>query len=228
MSDLPVTLGDVIVVTILLASGLLAFVRGFVQEVLDVVAWVGAIVIAVYTYPMVAPLLLGIVSDTRIANIGAGIAVFFVAIIVLSLLTRLLSRTVRSIGLGPLDRSLGFVFGLARGALLIILVYIGVDFLVKPDDQPDWLKNARSRDLVASGAAWVRTLVPGADDEAKAAVDQAGEAVHRAMDAERIYREMVSPEPRSPTAAEPGRAQGYGDKERQDMQRLLESSTGGR
>lgn len=71
MSDLPVTLGDVIVVAILLASGLLAFVRGFVQEVLDVAAWIGAIVAAVYAYPLVAPLLLDVVSDTRIANIAA-------------------------------------------------------------------------------------------------------------------------------------------------------------
>jgi membrane protein required for colicin V production len=229
MSDLPVTLGDVIVVAILLASGLLAFVRGFVQEVLDVAAWIGAIVAAVYAYPLVAPLLLDIVSDTRIANIAAGLAVFFVAIIVLSILTRLISRSVRTVGLGPLDRSLGFAFGLARGALLVVLVYIGVNFLVKPADQPEWLKNAKTYDLVASGAAWVRTLVPGgAGDEARTTADQANEAVRRAMDAERIYREMVSPEPKSQTPADPGRPQGYGDKERQDMQRLLESSTGGR
>lgn len=227
MADLPVTLGDVIVVAILLISGLLAFVRGFVQEVLDVAAWIGAIVAALLGYPLLAPHLGDLIADPRIARVAAGGIIFVVAIIILSVITRLISRSVRNVGLGALDRSLGFVFGLARGALLVVLVYIAVDFLVAPEEQPEWLKEARSLALIEEGADWVRSAVPGGvlDDEAPGGRATATED-QRTRKADEMFREMVSPEPKGATNT--GVREGYGDAERRDMQRLLESSTGAR
>jgi membrane protein required for colicin V production len=92
----------------------------------------------------------------------AFVAIFVVALIVLMLIAHGIGRLVRRSALGGLDRTLGLVFGLVRGAALIILAYIFVG-LVKPVDQwPEEVLQARSIDIVYDGAKWaVDHLPPG-------------------------------------------------------------------
>ena len=225
MSDLPVTIGDLIVVGILLASGLLAFARGFVHETLAVGAWVGAIVAAFYLYPDVAPYAEPYLPDPRLANIAAGFAVFLVTIIPLLLLTRFLSKRVQGSALNALDRSLGFVFGLVRGALLVVLIYIGVDFLWREEQQPEWLREARSRPLVVEGADFLRSFVATKDvEEGAAAARKAVDSAGSLAETERMFRKMVSPEPKAEQDAGGPGTGGYGPKQRRDMERLIDSS----
>lgn len=227
MSDLPITAGDMIVVGVLLISGLLAFARGLVQELLSVAAWVGALVAAYFGYPYAAPYLTPYLPDPRLANIASGVAVFLVAIIVLWLLTRSIAKTVQGSALNALDRSLGFVFGLARGALLIVLLYIVVEFFVKEDQQPDWLRDARSRPLVAYGANYLSSFVSAEqlEDDVDAA-RRAAEEARNLLETEKKFRELMSPTPKHETSGHTAETEGYGAKERSDMERLIDSSQG--
>lgn len=229
MDDLPITLADVVVVGIVLLSGILAFVRGFVREVLAIAAWVGAIAVAFFSYPLLAPHLSGFLPDTRMANVAAGGAIFLVAIIILSIITRLASGGIKGSALNALDRSLGFVFGLARGALLVVLTFIGLSFLFGKAEQPDWLRNAASYGLVEQGAVLVRSFIPGdALEEGKKAVDKATDAADKAMRAEQAYRQMVNPDPKGVATKSAPRGDGYNVKERRDFERLIESTGGDR
>lgn len=116
MSDFPLTVADGAVLAVLVLSGLLAFARGFVQEVLSVAAWVGAIIAVVFVLPLVRPLAQQVIDQPLVADIAAGGAIFLVALIALSILTGMIARRVKSSQLNAVDRSLGFLFGVARGA----------------------------------------------------------------------------------------------------------------
>lgn len=203
-------------------SGLLAFIRGFVQEVLAVGAWVGAIAVAVFGFPYVRPYARDLIPHELAADVAAGAAIFVVALVVLSMLTRALSDRVKDSTLNALDRSLGFVFGLLRGAVLVCLAYIAVEWLMVPSQQPAWLRDARAMPLVEWGADQLKSLVPSETQKAGAdAADDARDQARKVLETERLLRDIMTPEPKGPsTAAERG---GYDSKERREMERLLES-----
>ena len=113
---------DIAVLAVLAVSGLLALVRGFVREVLSIASWVGAAAAALFLYPELAPHLeglFGVIEPGPVANIAAGGVIFLVSLIVFSLLAGLIADRVQDSALGPIDRTLGLVFGLVRGAALL-------------------------------------------------------------------------------------------------------------
>jgi len=122
------TIIDGVAAALILISGFLAYARGLVRETLSIVGWGGAAVIAfifaprgidlVYEIPFVNSLVDG---DCNIALIISFVLIFIVALIVISLFTPLLAGIVSKSSLGVIDRGLGFLFGLARGVLLVIV-----------------------------------------------------------------------------------------------------------
>lgn len=226
MSDLPVTIADGAVVIVLLLSALLAFARGFVNEVLSVGAWVGAIAAVVFVLPLTRPVARSLIEQPLFADIAAGAVIFIVALIALSLLTGHIGRAVRASTLNAVDRSLGVVFGLARGALIVCLGYIAIAWLIPPPEQPAWLRQAKSMPLVEAGADWLKSLVPaghGVQTRADPAVDH----LRKVLETERLAREIMSPEPKSPARPEPRNGAGYADRDRQDLERLLDGNAEG-
>jgi membrane protein required for colicin V production len=154
---------DIAVVSIIAASGLFAFIRGFTREVLSIVAWLGAIAVAFYTGPLVRPTVDSFVPESWRKVVDSfyayDIPVFLVAIILFSLIVGIISSQIKKTALGALDRTLGLLFGVARGALIVCLVYLVGSRMLK-DDQPDWLLKARSRPLLAYGAEQIEQLMP--------------------------------------------------------------------
>ena len=107
---------DIAVIVILLLSALLAFARGLVREVLSVGAWVGAAFATLYLFPHVLPMVQQVVAKELVAKAVAGVGIFVVSLVLLSIISHQLSKGVRGSALSAVDRSLGFVFGIARGA----------------------------------------------------------------------------------------------------------------
>ena len=148
MPDFPFTVTDLAIVGVLLISAVLAFARGFVHEVLSMAAWLGAAVAVIFALPYARPIAREFISLPLLADVAAGGVIFIVALLALSLLTRAVSRRVQDSALNAVDRSLGFLFGLLRGAALVCLAYIPVNWLLAPSEQPEWIRDARSRPLV--------------------------------------------------------------------------------
>jgi membrane protein required for colicin V production len=151
---------DLVVLGVMFLSGLIAFMRGFVREVLSVVAWIGAIVAAMTFVPTVRPLLNPYMPSPEWTDPAGFILLFLVSLIVLSLIAKTISNAVKSSAIGGIDRTLGLVFGLARGAALAIAVYIFTCMAIPPEHWPAPVLESRTLPYIYTGAAWVARNMP--------------------------------------------------------------------
>ncbi len=218
MDSLP-NVTDIGVGVVLLVSALLAYARGFVHEVLAVGGWIGAIFATIYAFPYVSPFARDLIGWQLAADGTALAVVFIVSLVVLSVITRAISNRVQASMLNALDRSLGFLFGIVRGAVLVSLAYVGVEWAQPVSEQPPWLRSARSMPVIEAGARLLRSLIP--DDDDAAATNDAREKVQRMLETEKAMRQMLSA---TPKGRDPGAPGGYGVQERRDMERLIDSS----
>ena len=151
---------DLVVLAVLALSGVIGFMRGLVRETLGVGAWVAAGVVAAAYYPNAQEIARRYIANPDIANpVGLGV-LFLVVLIVLSIVAGWIGRLVRASPLGGLDRTLGILFGVLRGAALVIVVYIGGAMLIPVDRWPPPVLQARSLPYIYGGAAWAATQVP--------------------------------------------------------------------
>ena len=152
---------DFVAIAVLVVSAVLSFWRGFVREVLGIAAWIGALLAAFVLRPTARPFFDGFVDTPWLADGLAVGLVFLVVLILLTLVVHAIASRVEDSALGGVDRSLGAVFGLARGAFIIILAYIIAGlFLPQTERWPEAVLNARGLPLVVSGARTVAGLLP--------------------------------------------------------------------
>ena len=152
---------DGVVLAILLLSAGVAYFRGAVSEVLGVGAWVGATIAGLAAQPFAKPFAAQYVEPDWLASGIAVGAVFIVVLIVLKILIAWVAGHVRRSALGGVDRALGLLFGLARGAFIVILAYIVGGLAVPATDRwPEEVRDARSQPLAADGARWVVDKLP--------------------------------------------------------------------
>jgi membrane protein required for colicin V production len=223
MPEFPFTMADLAIVGVLLISAVLAFARGFVHEVLSMAAWLGAAVAVVFGLPYARPIAREFISLPLLADVAAGGVIFIVALLALSLLTRAVSRRVQDSALNAVDRSLGFLFGLLRGAAVVCLAYIPVNWLLAPSEQPEWIRDARSRPLVEQGAAMIQSLFDAQRISPPQALDSNRERARKALETERMVRDIMSPDPKSPQPDGKPEPKGYSEGERRDLERLIDS-----
>lgn len=162
---MPFAVLDVIVVVVVLISAVLAMVRGFVREVLSVAAWVAAVAAAYFLYGFLLPVVKPYFPSNTVATIVSAAAIFFIALIVASFATMKIADVVIDSRVGALDRALGFVFGAARGLLLLVIAMAFFTWLVD-NKQPTWVANARSKDMLLGLGERLKAALPD-DIEAK-------------------------------------------------------------
>jgi membrane protein required for colicin V production len=153
---------DIFLIVVMLISGLLAMVRGFMREVLSIVAWVAAAGAALYSVPRLLPYATQYLAGWNewvVRGIVAG-GVFLATLIIVSIFTVRLSDKILDSRIGALDRSLGFLFGLARGLIIVVVAFIFFDWLVPLKSQPEAIKNARSRVVLQGTGDWLKGLLP--------------------------------------------------------------------
>lgn len=238
MDALPVNAFDLVVLGVLALSGVLAFFRGFVHEVLAIAAWVGAALAALYGLPHLRPIAREHIPVSWAADLAAGAALFLVVLLVLSLLTRAVSKRVQNSALGALDRSLGFLFGLARGAVAVALAFLVIAWLwPEAEDRPTWIADARSAPLAENGARMLSSLLPeGLSDDAdraRAAARDAEAQTRQAIELKQTLDRLAQPQaaPAQPAPTQPAAVpsvtapgdQGYAPASRQDLDRLIDS-----
>ncbi len=160
------TIIDGVAAAIILISGVLAYSRGLVRETLSIVGWGGAAVIAFIFAPQgkdlvyEIPFINGIVGDNcEIALIISYILIFIVALIVISLFTPLLAGMVSKSALGVIDRGLGFIFGLARGVLLIIVALFVYDQFIATGEGIDIVEESKTKALLSESQTRLATEV---------------------------------------------------------------------
>lgn len=222
---------DGIVIAVLLISSVLALLRGFTNEVLSILAWVVGALAAIWLFPYVTPLFRTLISPAWLAAVAAALAVFIVGYVLVAAFTvrwadHLLALHEQA---ESLDRTLGFLFGLVRGLLIVTVAYLFFAWLVpNPADQPDWIRNARLRPLVERSAAALFTLAP---------TGSRIDAIDRTPRTSPPQRQTAAPaaQPGAPAAnpppvssgksgADTGNAPGYNTSERRGLDRLFENT----
>ena len=215
---------DLAVLGVIALSAVFAFARGFVREALSIVAWIGASLITLYGFSGVYGIVVRFVTTPLLADLVAGAGLFVICLIMLTILTGYVARFVHSSALSPIDRTLGLIFGLARGVFIVSLAYLVLDISLPQNDRPGWIKQAKSEPFLAQGADLLRTALPEQLQLKNAAIDDAQRALERAKDAQKAMRALSSPV--APSPAKPGedQAPNYKSGDRRDMNRLIENA----
>ena len=151
---------DLGLLAIVLVSALLSMVRGFTREVLAIASWAAAAIAAYYFYPLVLPTVANYIEKPQIAMVVSVALVFFATLIVVSIITVKLSDAILDSKVGALDRTLGFVFGAARGFLLGVVAFLFFNWLVPTKTQPEWVSNARTRPLLQMTGEDLMAMLP--------------------------------------------------------------------
>lgn len=208
---------DFIVAGVVLLSGVLAFMHGFVREVLSIATWIGAAAAAIIGYPMAREVAGAYIPSPLVADFAAGALLFVGAFLILAVIARAISRAFESAdGLGPINRSLGLLFGLFRGLAILTVAYLALAWTVPERDHPEWITEARSAPLLSEAAALLEQALPAdwrrkAGDGVKAAED--------AAEAAEMLRKLNAPDPA--TGARPDGASGYNAQDRKALENLI-------
>jgi membrane protein required for colicin V production len=211
---------DIGVIAVIVLSAIFAFARGFVREALSIVAWVGAAAITVYGFVPVLGLVDPLVKNPLLSQLIAGFGLFVGALIVLTIATSFVARMVRASALSPIDRTLGFVFGLARGVLIVCLAYLLLDF-VQPSERPAWIRDAKSAPFLHQGADMLRQFLPEQLKMKNAAIDDAVRALSAADQAKEAMSALKVPG--VPAVIRPDRGPSYGKSETRQLERLIDT-----
>jgi membrane protein required for colicin V production len=158
---------DAAVLVILAISAFLAYSRGLTREALAIGGWIVAAFAAFFLAPFVEPLVREIPvageflrSSCTLSVLAAFAIVFAAVLILLSIFTPIVSGLVLDSALGPLDRGLGFLFGVARGVVLVAVLYLLYDLLVPAEQRVAAVDGATSITLVREAADSLRAAAP--------------------------------------------------------------------
>jgi len=220
---MPVTYLDLSVIGIILVSGLLAMLRGFTREVLAIASWAVAAVAAYAFYPLALPYASQYIPNKMAALAAAAGAIFLVTLIVAYFITAKISDIILDSKIGALDRTLGFLFGVVRGYLIAVILFLFFQWLVSPQMQPTWVKEAKTKSMLETSGAWIKSLLP---EDPESVIN---ELKQRKGDGT-VPTETVPPAPDKKTEATPpanraettGSIGGYNASDKQGIQRLLE------
>jgi membrane protein required for colicin V production len=154
------TIFDYLVLFVLVASVVISTLRGLVKEILSLLGWVVAFVLANAYGAKLAPMLPNMIPGATLRLIVAFIALFIGVRILMGLLTLAITAVVNATGLTLADRGLGGLFGLARG-IVIVLAGVILCGMTSVPQQPFW-KNALLSPIAESGARTVKPFLPAA------------------------------------------------------------------
>lgn len=157
---MPITILDFILLGVMLVSAVLAMIRGFMREILSIAAWVIAAGATVYAYAKLLPYAKSYFNNDIVAAAVVIGGTFLLTLIVVSIMTVRFSDMVLDSRVGALDRTLGFLFGLGRGLIIVVVAFLFFAWLVPPRTQPSWIANAKSKVVLQSTGDWLMSMLP--------------------------------------------------------------------
>jgi membrane protein required for colicin V production len=157
---MPITLLDIILIGVMLISALLAMIRGFMREVLSIASWVIAAVATLYSFTKVLPFAKSYFNNDIVATAVVLGATFLGTLLIVSIITVRFSDMVLDSRVGALDRTLGFLFGLARGLIIVVVAFLFFAWLVPDRSQPEWVRSAKSRVVLQGTGDWLISMLP--------------------------------------------------------------------
>jgi membrane protein required for colicin V production len=213
VTDLPVTLFDLLVVAVLLLSTVVALSRGFVREAVGLVSWVGAAAAAWYAFGPARVLARDAIGPGLVADLVAGAVAFLVPFIVLRVVGGMVAGGVDRLGGAGIDRVLGIGYGVARGAVLVCAAWLIYLALAGTAPAPAWVREGYFFAPVDRGAHLLRGLLPeDVAAQGRAAAERAGQGARQIGT---VGDALAKPRGAAPSPP------GYGPEQRRAMDQLF-------
>lgn len=240
---------DIAVLAVLLVSAIIAFLRGFIREVLTILGVVGGLAAAYFGGPHLSPVVRGMFTpgegeepekffdiipyDVAADAIAYG-SIFIIVVIVLSIASHFIAGWAKAIGLGAVDRTLGVMFGLVRGAVILGLLYLPAYMIVDKETRGDWFKDSRTHFYLDASAGWMVSALPESfTDDIKKKTEEAGESMAEStreklqeLDVLRSEggEDALKDERAGPPKPVEDPASGYGQDQRENLNELFEDN----
>jgi membrane protein required for colicin V production len=157
---MPITLLDIFLLVVMLISGLLAMIRGFMREILSIGAWGIAALATLYSYSRVLPMAKQYFNSDMVATGVSVGGIFLLTLLIVSIITVRISDMILDSRVGALDRTLGFLFGLGRGLIIVVVAFLFFSWLVPERSQPEWVRSAKSKVVLQSTGQWLMSMLP--------------------------------------------------------------------
>lgn len=233
---------DIAVVLIILVSAGVSFFRGFVREVLTIFGVLGGAFGAYMFGSKLSPVFRGwfgveegktpeklfdLIPYTIVADVCAYAGIFIAIFLILQLVSYFMSASIKAIGLGPVDRSLGVAFGIARAMLFLGVIYLVLGGLIPDDNRQELLGKSKTIVYIEAVSDWMKGFIPSNSGEKAQAraedftkdklkeiqvlgVEAADKAGEKAND---IKQDLIKTQP-------------YNAQERRDLDKLIENESG--
>lgn len=229
---------DIIVLVVLLISAVIAFLRGFIREVLTILGVGGGLAAAYFGGPFFVPhmrewfgveedvipeRLFGLIPYNILADVLAYGSIFIIVVILLSILSHVLAETAKTMGMGAIDRTLGFIFGLARGLLLLGLLYLPFYLYADQDARATWTKDSRTSFYVEKTSEIMAGFLP--QDTVKKMEEKAESTREKLESIDLLRKEDDGKQDTAPQDTPP-KEEGYSDEFRNKMDQLFEEKKG--
>jgi membrane protein required for colicin V production len=157
---MPIQWLDVILILIMLISAFLAMLRGLTREMLSIMSWALAALAALFFYQLYRERVRALIEPQILADAVLIAVVFVIVLIIVSLITVRISDRVLDSRVGAVDRTLGFVFGLVRGLILVVIAYELIAAIVPRESLPRWVTEARSLPVIERTGRAIISLLP--------------------------------------------------------------------
>jgi membrane protein required for colicin V production len=148
---------DVLILLVLLGSTLIGLLRGFIREAVSLVFWIAAIWAAWRFGRLIEPHLGGLLADPSVSPWIGRVVILVLVLLMGWVVGMLLSYLTRSMGLGPLDRVIGLLFGIVRGMVLVGLLIIGAELLHL--NHEEWWNRSKLVPYGETAGDWLRAMV---------------------------------------------------------------------
>lgn len=228
-------IADIVVGAVVLVSALISFMRGFIREVLTIVGVVGGLLAALFAGPVFVPIVNGwfgvkegeepekifdLIPEDMVATATAYGLIFLVVVIALSLASHFLAAGAKAIGLGPVDRTLGLIFGIARAVLLLGLLYLPFHLLVEQENKEKFFEGSRTHFVIEKTSEVIAGFLPesGEGSVSKTVEDSFKKSL---MEQELLKKEGSAAQDDS-APDEASSETGYKDQQRGAMEKLFE------
>jgi len=204
---------DIAVAIIVLISAFISFLRGFIREVLTIAGIIGGLAAAYFFGPMLTPIfknwfgvpatlesadsetqeipkLFDLVPMDLVATISAYAAIFVIFVIIISIISHLTAGAVKALGLGPVDRTFGVIFGITRAIILLGLLYLPFHLLMSQDTKTGLFEESRTHLYIEKTAIFLAGFLPNSE-EVQARIDDVANEADKSLKSKLMEQELL-------------------------------------
>jgi membrane protein required for colicin V production len=183
---------DWIILGVVIASGIISLFRGFTKEFLSLFLWVFSFIAAISLEYLVSPFITGYIGNPEISKIGAYVVIFVACIFIGGIVINMISKLIKWSGVSGFDKFLGVLFGMARGLIVIFIIFLLMPAGLK---NSELMGNSKISPFIEQIApeieAYIRDLID--DDTLIEAIEAKEKELIEAIEAKE--KELIQPDP---------------------------------